>query len=67
MAEKKYLSIDELLNALEKPNKETKLRNTKETWKRIGLGDPFVELGLGKDELSKFLETWIEDNPYKNI
>jgi len=60
------LTIDDLLNALESEIKNT-LSNTKDTWSRIGNRDSFSELGMERSELDKFLEEWIEQNPYNNI
>lgn len=60
------LGIDELLAALENPNKKT-LENTKETWSRIGNKDSFSELGMEPSELDSFLQEWMQDNPYQNI
>lgn len=59
-------SIEDLLNALQNPNKPS-LENSKETWARIGNKDKFSELGLEKGELEEFLEEFIRDNPYENI
>lgn len=69
MENNKKPTIDDLLNSLQNPNKDPKksLENTKETWKRIGEGDSFAELGLDKSELNDFLKEWIDDNPYNNI
>lgn len=73
MAEKKKkLTIDDLLNSLQNPNKKVKegkstLENTAETWHRIGENDKFEELGLDTSELTDFLKEWINDNPYNNI
>lgn len=63
------LTIDDLLNALRNPNEadKGKLQNTKDTWRRIGSGDPFTELGLEPTELESFLAEFINDNPYNNI
>jgi hypothetical protein len=62
------LTIDDLLNSLQNPNKPSgKLENTKDTWKRIGNGDSFAELGMEASELETFLAEWISDNPYNNI
>jgi hypothetical protein len=60
------LTIDDLLNALQNPSKAT-LTNSKDTWKRIGQGDSFSELGLNSSELESFLKEWVENNPYSNI
>jgi len=59
-------TLDELLNALENPNKP-ELPNTKDTWSRIGNKDSFDELGLEKTELEEFLSEWMEENSYNNI
>jgi NH3-dependent NAD+ synthetase len=61
------LTIDELLNALQNPEKVGTLENTPETWRRIGEKDNFEELGLEPSELDAFLSEWISDNPYQNI
>ena len=61
------LTIDDLLNSLQNPNKSPKLENTKDTWKRIQKRDSFSELGLESSELESFLQEWIADNPYSNI
>jgi hypothetical protein len=60
------LNIDDLLNALENPEKIT-LENTLETWKRIANDDQFEELGLDKGDLEEFLQEWMADNDYNNI
>jgi hypothetical protein len=65
---KKQLTIDDLLNSLQNPNKKIKqLANSKETWARIGDRDGFTELELDSSELNEFLKEWIADNPYNNI
>lgn len=61
------LSIDELLRALQNPEKTVALENSKETWSRIGNKDSFEELGLEPSELDSFLEEWIGENEYNNI
>ena len=61
------LTIDDLLNSLQSPNKTNKLENTKDTWKRIQAGDKFEELGIQSSELDGFLKDWISSNPYSNI
>ncbi len=61
------LTIDDLLNSLQNPNKTNKLENTKETWERIGRKDSFSELGLTTSELDAFLQEWIADNPYSSL
>ena len=63
------LSIDDLLNALQNPEKPDKatLENNKETWRRIGDKDRFEELGLAESELDAFLSEWCAENPYENI
>ena len=61
------ITIDDLLNALQNPEKTGGLANTAETWERIGRKDSFDELGLEGGELDDFLKEWIEDNPYANI
>lgn len=62
----KDLTIDDLLNSLQNPEKAT-LENSKEIWARIGNGDKFEELGLEPSELENFLTEWIANNPYSNI
>lgn len=50
------VTIDELLNALQNPDKVT-LENNKDTWSRIGNKDSFEELGLEPHvEFHKFIE-----------
>ena len=67
------ISIDDLLNALQNPDKPSTLENTStlennsDTWRRIGARDKFSELGLEGSELDSFLEEWIADNPYNSI
>lgn len=61
------ITIDDLLNALQNPEKTTKLENNKDTWSRIGRGDNFSELGLEEGELEGFLREWTSENPYDNI
>lgn len=62
------LSIDDLLNSLQNPNKKNgKLENTKDTWRRIQAKDSFSELGIQPSELDSFLSEWINDNPYSAI
>lgn len=61
------LTIDDLLNSLQNPNKASKLENNKETWSRIAKRDSFSELGLESSELETFLKDWIKDNPYNNL
>ena len=60
------LTIDDLLNSLQNPNKKG-LDNNKATWERIGKGDRFSELGMESSELDTFLNEWISNNPYNNI
>ena len=68
MAEKKKLTIEDLLDSLQDPNKQKKqLANTKETWRRIGEKQKFEELGLDGSELTEFLKEWVAENPYNNI
>jgi hypothetical protein len=65
---KNNLTIDDLLRALHNPNKDKKtLKNTRETWERIGRKDSFDELGLESSELEDFLNDWISSNEYSNI
>lgn len=67
---KKKLTIDDLLNSLQNPNKKSAkatLDNTSDTWNRIGNKDKFTELGMDSSELTDFLAEWIADNPYTNI
>ncbi len=56
--------LEELIpkDYLEKTKQFSSLQNTKETWKRIGFGDKFEELGSDFD-----LDAWIEENGYENI
>lgn len=61
------LTIDDLLNSLQNPNKASKLENSKETWERIGKKDLFSELGMESSELEGFLKDWVSNNPYSNI
>ena len=61
------VTIDDLLNALQGINSESKLDNTRETWERIGNKDRFEELGLEGSDLDEFLKEWIDSNPYSNI
>lgn len=60
------VSIDDLLNALQNPDKVV-LENNKDTWSRIGSKDNFSELGLEGSELDEFLSDWIAENPYNDI
>lgn len=60
------VSIDDLLNALQNPDKMV-LENNKDTWSRIGSRDDFSELGLTRSELDEFLSDWIAENPYNNL
>jgi hypothetical protein len=62
------LTIDDLLNALQNPEKAgVTLENSKETWRRIGDKDKFAELGLDDGELESFLKEWMDENPYANL
>ena len=61
------ISINDLLNALQNPDKVGTLENTKETWTRIGIKDSFEELGLEQSELDAFLSEWVGENPYENL
>jgi len=64
------LTIDDLLNSLKNPNKtegKKTLENNRDTWSRIGNKDSFSELGLQGSELDKFLQEWIDSNPYNNL
>lgn len=61
------VTIDDLLNALQNPDKPSKLENTRETWSRIGNREKFEELGLEGSELDDFLAEWISENPYNNL
>jgi hypothetical protein len=61
------ISINDLLNALQNPDKVVTLENTKETWTRIGNKDSFEELGLEPSELDAFLSEWLGENPYENL
>jgi hypothetical protein len=60
------ITIDDLLNSLQNPDKAT-LDNVKATWERIGNKDVFSELGLDPTKLEEFLSEWIANNPYNNI
>ena len=61
------ISIEDLLKALQNPEKAVTLENTRDTWDRIGNKDSFEELGLERSELDAFLAEWIGENPYENI
>ncbi len=61
------LTIDDLLNSLQDPNKKKKLENNRDIWSRIGNKDYFAELGLSSSELESFLTEWISENPYQNL
>ena len=61
------LTIEDLLNALQNPEKTVLLENNSETWSRIGNKDKFSELGLEDSELNDFLKEWMSDNDYNNI
>ena len=61
------LTIEQLLMALQNPEKTASLENNAETWSRIGNKDKFSELGLEGSELNDFLKDWISDNPYNNL
>lgn len=61
------LTIEDLLNALQNPEKTVLLENNSETWSRIGNKDKFSELGLEDSELNDFLKEWMADNDYNNI
>ena len=61
------ISIDDLLNALQNPDKPVDLENNSDTWRRIGEKDRFDELGLSGGELQDFLAEWTASNPYENI
>jgi hypothetical protein len=61
------ISINDLLHALQNPDKVVALENTKETWTRIGIKDSFEELGLEPSELDAFLSEWLGENPYENV
>ena len=61
------LTIDDLLNSLQNPEKVGSLENTEEIWRRIGQKDGFKELGLEATELEAFLTEWVSNNPYQNI
>ena len=64
---KTQLTIDDLLNSLQNPNKKSKLENNADTWRRLGNKDAFSELGMDNSELNEFLKEWVKDNPYNNI
>lgn len=63
------VTIDDLLNALQNPEKPDKntLENTKETWRRIGNKDSFSELEIESSDLDSFLAEWCENNEYNNL
>ena len=62
------LTIDDLLNSLQNPEKtSSKLENNKSTWERIGRKDSFSELGMKSSELESFLQEWVKENPYNNL
>jgi hypothetical protein len=61
------ITIEQLLQALQNPDKPSTLENNSDTWRRIGEKDSFSELGLEGGELDDFLKEWIESNPYNNI
>lgn len=62
------LTIDDLLNSLQNPEKtSSKLENNKSTWERIGRKDSFSELGMKSSELESFLQEWVKENPYSNL
>ena len=61
------LTIEQLLMALQNPEKTASLENNSETWSRIGNKDKFSELGLEESELNDFLKEWMSDNPYNNL
>lgn len=61
------VTIEDMLRALQSPNKESKLENIRETWNRIGNKDKFSELGLDDGELEQFLKEWIDENPYSAL
>ena len=63
----KELTIEDLLNSLQNPEKVLELENTPETWSRIGNKDSFDELELDASELESFLAEWISENEYSNI
>ena len=45
---------------------EIQLKNTKETWSRIGKRDSFSELEFNKTDLKSFLKNWTETHGYEN-
>jgi hypothetical protein len=62
------LTIDDLLNALQNPEKAgVTLENSKETWSRIGNKDDFSELGMEESDLDAFLSEWMDSNPYSAL
>ena len=61
------LTIDELLQALQNPDKVVTLENSKETWSRIGNKDDFSELGMEESDLDAFLSEWMDSNPYSAL
>ena len=62
------ITIEDLLKTLQNPFiPKASLKNTKETWSRIGKREEFEELGLESSELESFLAEWISENSYCNI
>lgn len=61
------LTLKDLLSALENPDNNSNLANTKETWDRISKGDKFAELGIESSELDDFLNDWISNNDYNDM
>lgn len=61
------VTIEDMLRALQSPDKESKLENSRDTWNRIGNKDKFSELGLDDGELESFLKEWMDENPYANL
>ncbi len=69
--EEKKPTIEDLLRKIKVTRSNTNdsptLKNTKETWKRIGNKDTFDELGFSSSELDSFLKEWVSENPYSAI
>lgn len=61
------MTISQLLEALQNPDKVAVLENSKETWSRIGNKDRFEELGMEESDLDAFLSEWMDNNPYSNL
>lgn len=59
-------SIDDLLNALQDPNKGL-TGSASDIWRRIKNKDSFDELNMDQAEKDAFIKEWIEQNPYSDI